>query len=269
MSWEQSSSRRTSSSVFFGIFIAAIGILIFLDQVNVIEFQIRFWPLFLIGAGVFSGIKNGFDRLYPFVLIMLGILFLIPKFMVFGVSSEKLVWPSLLIFIGSFIALKSKSRAQRFDQLRRERSGMAMSAPTLLTPDQQSTQETANSTANPGGNPAGSQHLNIEAIFGGRKELVTSKEFLGCNATAICGGVEINLMQADSMIQPMVVDLRVIFGGVELIVPSHWEIINEVDVLFGGIEDKRHLRTSPDLQNAKQLILRGNVSFGGLELKSY
>ena len=111
--------------------------------------------------------------------------------------------------------------------------------------------------------------VNIEAYFGGRKEIITSKQFNGCTATAMCGGAEINLMQADNMIQPMIIDLRVLFGGIEIIVPSHWEIINEVDVLFGGIENKRNLRTAAEIGETKKLLLRGSVTFGGLELKSY
>jgi predicted membrane protein len=265
MSWDNQTNRKTSSSVFFGIFLAALGVLIFLDQVNLINFEAKFWPLFLIGVGIFSGIKNGFLRVVPFATILWGVLLMAPKFTILGVSSDRLVWPLFLIVGGIFIVMRSKARADRFESLRRERSA-AMNQPRVLNPDPSAPDPVLSESLNAGAN---SQQLNIEAIFGGRKEIVTSKEFIGCNATAICGGVEINLMQADSTVQPMVVDLRVIFGGVELIVPSHWEVINETDVIFGGIEDKRHLRTSPDLQNAKQLILRGSVSFGGLELKSY
>lgn len=109
----------------------------------------------------------------------------------------------------------------------------------------------------------------IEALFGGRKEIITSKQFRGASVTALCGGAELNLMQADSEEQPVVIDLRIIFGGVELIVPAHWEVINEVDVLFGGIEDKRQLRMQVDKTLTRTLLLRGNVTFGGLEIKSY
>lgn len=264
MNREIKSRQKTSSSVFFGIFLAALGVLIFLDQVKLINFEARFWPLFLIGFGIFSGLKNGFLRVVPFASILWGVLLMAPKFTVMGVSSDRLAWPLFLILGGIFIAMRSKARSERFERLRRERNASWQQS-AVLNPDPSAPQTDPVHT----NEPVGSQHLNLEALFGGRKEIVTSKEFLGCNATAICGGIEINLMQADSPVQPMIIDLRVIFGAVELIVPSHWEIINEAEVIFGGIEDKRHLRTSSDLQNAKQLILRGSVSLGGLELKSY
>ncbi len=153
----------------------------------------------------------------------------------------------LLILGGLFIALRGKKKDHHFI------------AGQTVTPGRFEEEPSETRTEN---------FVNIEAFFGGRKEIITSKQFSGCNATAICGGAEINLMQADNVVQPMVIDRRVVFGGIEVIVPSHWEVINEVDVLFGGIEDKRNLRTS-DIGEAKKLLLRGSVTFGGLELKSY
>jgi hypothetical protein len=40
-------------------------------------------------------------------------------------------------------------------------------------------------------------------------------------------------------------------------------------VLLGGIEDKRQMRMQVDKVTSRTLLLRGNVTFGGLEIKSY
>lgn len=240
-------NRNTSS--LFGIFLAVAGLLFLLKQFKVIEFDFELWPLFLIGGGVMSGMKKGFTRTAPIAMIAIGVAFLIPHFTLMGVSSGKLFWPILLMVGGIFIACRPKRKEHPFFT---EKKGV-----TQVFGNEETTTDTNES------------FINIEAFFGGRKEIITSKQFSGCNATAICGGVEINLMQADNIVQPMVIDLRVVFGGVEIIVPSHWEVVNEVDVLFGGIEDKRNLRTTTDLGEAKKLLLRGSVNFGGLELKSY
>lgn len=241
---------QNNASIFFGVFLATAGVLFLLKQFKVIEFNFEIWPLFLIAGGVISGIKKGFYRTGPLAMIVIGIAFLIPEFQVMGVSSDKLFWPILLIVGGIFIALKGKKKDTYYTDTR---ANFAKRFELEDTDTQ----------------PSKENFVNIEAFFGGRKEMITSKQFSGCNATAICGGAEINLMQADSNNQPMIIDLRVIFGGIEVIVPSHWEIINEVDVLFGGIEDKRNLRTATDLGDSKKLLLRGSVTFGGLELKSY
>ncbi|MES2478401.1 MAG: DUF5668 domain-containing protein [Bacteroidota bacterium] len=249
---QQRNSNNTS--VLFGIILAIAGVLFLLKQFKVIEFDFHIWPLFLIAGGVINGMKKGFSRPTPLILITVGIAFMIPDFTVAGVSSDKLFWPVLLIFSGLFIAFKPK---KKHNYLNAERENFAKRF-DLNNPESDS----ANASTN-------ENFLNIEAYFGGRKEIITSKQFSGCTATAICGGAEINLMQADNINQPMVIDLRVVFGGIEIIVPSHWEIINEVDVLLGGIEDKRNLRTASDIGETKKLLLRGSVTFGGLELKSY
>ncbi|MDI9320275.1 MAG: LiaF-related protein [Phycisphaerales bacterium] len=242
---------QNNASIFFGVFIATAGVLFLLKQFKIIEFNFEIWPLFLIAGGVISGIKRGFYRIGPLAMIIIGIAFVIPEFPVMGVSSDKLFWPILLIIGGVFIALRAKKKDSYFTDTRAN-----FAKRFEVEGDVASTSRNEN-------------FVNIEAFFGGRKEMITSKQFNGCNATAICGGAEINLMQADSSNQPMIIDLKIIFGGIEIIVPSHWEIVNEVDVLFGSIEDKRNLRMASDLGDSKKLLLRGSVSFGGLELKSY
>ena len=72
------------------------------------------------------------------------------------------------------------------------------------------------------------------------------------------------------MTQPSVVlDLRVSFGGVEMVVPSNWEIQNEISPSFGSVEDERVIKTGSGYEQKKILILRGSVSFGSIEIKSY
>lgn len=241
---------KNNASALFGILLTIAGILFLLKQFKVIEFDFHIWPLFLIAGGIMNGMKRGFSRASPLILIVLGVAFMIPDFTIAGVASDRLLWPVLLIIGGLFIAFKGKKKES---VLTEEREHFAKRFDLNITE-----QETINEN-----------FVNIEAYFGGRKEIITSKQFSGCTATAICGGAEINLMQADNITQPMIIDLRVILGGIEIIVPSHWEVINEVDVLFGGIEDKRNLRTASDVGDSKKLLLRGSVTFGGLELKSY
>lgn len=243
-------NRNHNATTLFGVILASAGLLFLLRQFNVLNFRIDIWPLFLIAAGVLNGMKHGFVRTIPLAFIILGVFFLIPDFTIMNVSSKRLFWPVMLIIGGIYIALKARDRDERIKSMKEELSKQ-MDIENLDSINE-------------------SNFVNIEAYFGGRKEFVTSKQFSGCNATAICGGAEINLLQADNTLQPMVLDVRVIFGGIELVVPSHWEIVNDADVFFGGIEDKRTLRTTNDNSSPmKTLVIRGSVSFGGLEIKSF
>lgn len=245
---KQISNNRGNSSLF-GILLAGAGVLFLLKQFKVIDLNFNHMSFFFIIAGIILGVQKGFSRPLPIILIIIGVAKVIPSFTLFGAQSNELFWPFLLVVGGIFIAIKPKKKQHHF--VTGKSSFTEKSNPLDFE------------------NTTDENFVNIEAFFGGRKEIITSKQFSGCNATAVCGGVEINLMQADNIAQPMIIDLRVVFGGVEIIVPSHWEIINEVDVIFGGIEDKRNLRTASDVGETKKLLLRGSVTFGGLELKSY
>jgi Cell wall-active antibiotics response 4TMS YvqF len=98
---------------------------------------------------------------------------------------------------------------------------------------------------------------------------VTSKDFKGGLVNVTFGGCEVNLVQAELTEPTAVIDLRVSFGGVELIVPSHWDIQNEIDPSFGSVEDERTIQTTTTTETKKTLILRGNCSFGSIEIKSF
>lgn len=250
MSVHNIQKKRNESNAILGILIAAIGILFLLDKFNILEFNLKVAPVFLIIIGIVNGYKNGFGKLGSLIFIIGGVLWLLPSFTIAGVRSGDLFWPTMLIVSGIYIALRSTSKHTN--------SKKTSETSTNFTEVSSLEYETLNDNS-----------VKIDAFFGGRKEIITSKQFKGCSATAVFGGAEINLMQADNISQPMVIDLKVFFGGIEIIVPSHWELINEVDVIFGGIEDKRNLRTNTEAGNVKKLLLRGSVAFGGLELKSY
>ncbi len=59
-----------------------------------------------------------------------------------------------------------------------------------------------------------------------------------------------------------------VFGGAKLIVPSNWNVKNEVTAVFGGIEDKRTISTG-SADATKIMILKGACVFGGIEITNY
>jgi hypothetical protein len=112
-----------------------------------------------------------------------------------------------------------------------------------------------------------SEYLEINAVLGGVKKLILSKNFKGGEINSFMGGAEINLMQADIK-EPVVLEVHNIFGGTKLIVPANWDVKNEVTAVFGGIDDKRYIGTGvPD--PGKIMILKGTCIFGGIEVSNY
>lgn len=234
-------TRRRDGKSIFGFLLVGIGLFILLDLFDIFDYDLAFTfggPLLLIALGLFIGIRNNFKRNVWWILIAIGAVNLIPVFHIGHVTSSKLAVPVMLVIGGLIIALRSKTYKET-EQTRLE----------MVT--------------------NGESQLSIENTMGGRKEIVTSKEFRGGQIRTTFGGTEVNLMQADGTVQPIVLDIQVSFGSVELIVPSYWEVINEIRPSMGSVEDHRLIRTPDANAERRTLVLRGACSFGSIEVKSY
>ncbi|HTN45930.1 MAG TPA: LiaF domain-containing protein [Flavipsychrobacter sp.] len=226
----------------FGLIILVIGVFILLKQFGLhLFFPIReFWPYVLILIGIAIGLKNNFRSPAPFILIIIGLAHAIPAFSFeLGdtmVYSRKLVAPLVLISAGLYFLLVSKKK-----------SGCL-----------------------PGQTPFNNNNfVSKDVFFGGAKEIITSKEFSGGDVSAIFGGAELNLTQADTTTAIVHMNVRAVFGGVEIIVPSHWDIKNEMFVALGSVDDQRVIRVQDPNVQRKTLVLKGLCMFGGVEIKSF
>jgi len=239
--YKQFQEQRHRNRVFFGVSIAIIGLILMLTTMHVLPcIDLEFsWPAILILIGIMIGFKNRFRNHAWWILIVIGIANFTPQFMLFGRPSRDFAWPAIVIIIGLAIALRP--RHYRF------------SHPATPMVSNISTES----------------NLNIDVTFGGKKEVITSKDFKGGTVTATFAGCEINLVQADFTEPSVILDCRVSFGSIELIVPSHWEVKNEISPSFGNVEDERTIQTGIASEAKKILILRGSCSFGSIEIKSY
>ena len=226
---------RQRGRIFFGIAIAIAGALWILGNIFNYNFEWDLhWPFVLMGIGLLVGIKSNFQNPTWWILILVSGANLV------HMHYEKYnayIFPGVMIIAGIAIALRPKNKN---------------CAPKYKM-NKSITEESS---------------LNIDITFGGRKEMVTSKDFKSGNISVNFGGCELNFMQAD-ITETAILDLKVSFGGIEIIVPSHWHIQNEINPSFGNVEDERSIQTSAGLDNRKVLILRGNCSFGNVEIKSY
>jgi len=226
--------------VWFGLIVVMIGVFIMLKKLNILPYfdKETIIATCAIALGLLIGIKKRFKNNAWWILILLGSAYLIPEFRIMGTRSSALVLPAALIFGGLLMILRSGKKK-----------------------DCTAKMEVFTNNENV---------LNLDVTFGGRKEIITSKEFAGGRISATFAGAEINMVQADNRTQPIILDLKISFSGVELIVPSHWEIKNEIAPTFGGVEDHRSIHTpTPANEEKRVLILRGNCSFASVEIKSY
>lgn len=55
------------------------------------------------------------------------------------------------------------------------------------------------------------------------------------------------------------------FGAIELFVPKHWRVLESINTTLAGVEN--NTRYSSSIENAPVLTIKGNVQFGGIEIK--
>lgn len=229
---------RRSSGLFWGALLVLAGSAFLLDNMGIIAFDRlwRFWPLLLVCAGI-PNVRRREHRFWGISLIAAGIILQLNEL---GIAHFKWndIWPILLI-LGGLMLMWSAFEARR----------------------------------NPSAPPtSGDPRTTLEdsAIFSGVERRVTSQDFQGGRVTAIFGGVELDLSDANIQGDEATMEINAIFGGIELRIPENWQVAFRGTPLFGGISDKtRAGRTvNVDDPSRKVLVLTGSVIFGGVEIKN-
>lgn len=228
---------------WFGFAIVIVGIIILLKKLEVIPY-FNFhnnWPYYVIAIGLIIGIKNKFRHNAWWILILIGAASLLRHTELYnGIYLSHIMLPAILIIIGLLLILRPPSK----------KKGISQCSPPTITSE--------------------NDLLFVNVTFGGRKEIVTSKNFKGGDVNTTFGGTEINLMQADTPDDTISLNVKVSFGEVEIIIPSHWEVKNDIAPTFGNVEDHRTFHnTSTNNEDKKILKLTGSCSFGSIEIKSY
>lgn len=243
------------SSVGKGLIIFLIGLFFLVRNLDLhLPGWVLSWEVLLICIGLIIFTVSGFKNYAGLVLMGVGATFLSKEFLFLSFDISRYIWPTILILVGIIIIFK-KPGTEPCRSRRRRRFGKYEgyekydNYPEMII------------------NEASEDYADATAIFSGVNRIVVSKNFKGGRATAIFGGVDFNLIQADfnGVIE---IDVDCVFGGVEIVVPSNWEVKARMDTTFGGVEDKRPpelISHNPD----KVLIIKGNCIFGGVEIKSY
>jgi hypothetical protein len=83
---------------------------------------------------------------------------------------------------------------------------------------------------------------------------------LSCNF----GAMEIYFNQVELSPNGAEADINCSFGGIQLFIPKHWQVIDKLHCTLAGVNVKSF--TAP-AENAPRLTLNGSVSLGGVEVK--
>ena len=225
--------RRSSSRLVFGLIAITLGALWTLDNLGFLDSSqiLRWWPMAVIAIGLakLTGIGTRRHQVWGITFTLAGAILLTGALGWSRVGVDT-VWPLLLVVLGIQLLMRGLHAQTPFD---------------------------------PTGDPTAS--MNSFAFWSQVGRRPVSQEFRGGDASAVMGGVRLDLRGAKPVPEGAVVDLFVWWGGVDIRVPENWKVVNETNVLMGGIEDKTK---SPPTDARDLLILRGLVVMGGIELKN-
>ncbi|HEY8928620.1 MAG TPA: LiaF domain-containing protein [Mucilaginibacter sp.] len=251
-----------------GIILLAVGMLLLVKQLDFffVPNWLFSWPMWLIGWGLFIGAKSNFHKPSSFLLIVLGILFLLDDNIH---NADRVVWPLGIIAFGLWMILR---RHHHFDKEHWKKSAKEQWSTDGFKPNPDEPVVDYAQPNVPPVNPTpfaptGDDYLDTVSVFGSVKKTVLSKNFKGGEIVNIFGGAELDFTQAD-ISGRVIIDITQIFGGVKMIVPPHWQVVPDIAAVFAGIEDKR-LKSTATAGSEKVLVLKGVSIFAGVDIRSY
>jgi len=252
--------------VFAGIILLAVGIVLLLKQFDFPYFPhwLLTWPMILIAWGLYVGGKYNWKNPSWFILILVGIAFLLDK-NIPGFQVHRIVWPTVIIAFGIWLILRKNHSWDR-KAMEKKWDWNRYSGQTIAEPIIDATSSTTNPPSGPNP-PTGDDYLDATSVFAGVKKTILSKDFKGGEIVNVFGGAEIDFTQAD-INGRVVIDITQIFGGTKIIVPSHWQVISDLAAVFAGVDDKRLRKTGAGDYN-KILVLKGVSIFAGVDIRSY
>ncbi|MBZ5619546.1 MAG: cell wall-active antibiotics response protein [Acidobacteriia bacterium] len=224
-----------------GLILIGVGALFFLSNLHIFYLRewVRFWPAILIAGGIVklvdSTVAGG--RVFGGVLVGFGGIFLARNLGYIDLGMRE-IWPLFLVGLGLLLLFQRTAEWH------------------VKVPNPSEARVSDVNT------------LNVSAIFGGAKRVLTTQDFQGGHVLALFGGVELDLRQAAIVGDRAVLEIDAMFGGVELKIPQSWNAVVEGTGIFGGYADNT-LQTNPALvPGVKQLIVKGAAVFGGVDVKN-
>ena len=188
----------TSIKLIIGAFLAVLGVVLTLDNVNVIDSEpyLAWWPLVIVLIGTISFLGDG-SRAIGAGLVVVGAWLTaynqgLVRFTLFD------LWPLILIAGGVVMVARSIGFVPR----------SAESGPSST----------------------------LWGVFGVRKVRESSREFAGRTYVGLLGGCEVDLTDAEIGTSPAIIETFAFWAGIEIVVPDHWEVIGEVVPIMAGFE---------------------------------
>jgi len=223
---------RLTSQALFGLLIIAAGLLLTADNLGYVDASraLIYWPFGFAAVGLVKIVqaRSGAERVAGGIFTAVGLLLAAEITLGWNVSVDDW-WPLAIVALGILIITRSSRRAR------------AAASPASSEAD-----------------------LSEFSFWSGKVRRSASAAFGRADLTAVMGGIELDLRGATAAPGGAVIDVFVMWGGIEIRVPPDWAVSNDVTVLMGGADD--HSTGAQDASS--RLVVRGWCIMGGVEIKT-
>ncbi len=226
---------RKVENILWGIVLIIIGIIFggnALGVTNVNVFFDGWWTLFII-IPCFIGLFHENDKTGNLIGLLVGIVLLLGCQ---DILDFDLIWklalPTILVIIGLSIIFKNVFDSKISDEIKKL-------------------------------NGRRKEDHSYWATFAGQNVNFDGEKFDGADLSTVFGGLKCDLRNAiiDS---DVVINATVVFGGVEIYVPSHVKVKIKSVPIFGGVDNKVYTKVDED---SHTIYINATVVFGGVEIK--
>jgi len=209
-----------------GVAIIGVGVIALLNALNITAFNMLFeqwWPLFVVLVGLLMLINHPRQFVWPLIVTAGGILLQLRELNIVTFNVWSLFWPVIIISIGLSVLINRSANHHNINKKDLD---------------------------------------DATSLLGGNVIKNESKNYKGGNASAIMGGVELDLRNA-VIKDEATLNVFAFWGGITLKVPEGWAVKSKITPVAGGID----IKTKPVGKDAPVLYLTGDIIMGGVEIK--
>lgn len=223
------------------------------------------WQTLLIIIGIYTIAHRHY--IGGSIVLLTGIYFLIGGLSWLPENSQVMIWPLALVLVGILFLIKGRKgsewdKRRLFVKMQKEHwNKRHMHEKIQLGANEFSTDNHTESQQCESENG----FLHSDNVFGSVRHVMLDELFKGADIRTSFGGTTIDLRHTHLAPGETYIDLDCSWGGIELYIPADWKIIIKCNAFFGGCDDKRWQKSNVNQEST--LIIRGNVSFGGVEIK--
>lgn len=230
------------NGVLIAIIFIAIGFLLIGRNLGFIDYSLTriliSWQMLLIVLGIVTLLKRQYVG--GAILLGIGLFFITP--LIYGIGHLWMVnyWPLVFVGIGIIMILKRNEHREHWhNRWVREHEASSYNSEDGFV--------TSNNS------------------FGSVRQIVLDPVFKGAVISNSFGSTILDLRRTSLEQKETFIDIDSSFGGIEIYVPDSWTVKSVVKNSFSGFVDKRYHTMVMD--NTKVIVLRGSISFSGLEIK--